>query len=131
MVYQGTVWGPTFWNVFFQDAREAIRRCNFTEVVYADDLNAFQEYPSHTRNELIMEDLKRAQRQLHSWGSANRVAFDAGKESLHIVSRSGPFGPNFKILGVEFDPKLLMHKTVHDCARECGWKLQALLRTWR
>ena len=44
MVYQGTVLGPPLWNIFFKDARSAIRAHRFTEIVYADDLNAFRAY---------------------------------------------------------------------------------------
>ena len=42
MVYQGTVLGPTLWNLFFEDARAAINEVFFTEYVFADDLNAFR-----------------------------------------------------------------------------------------
>jgi hypothetical protein len=42
MVFQGTVSGPMLWNLFFEDARHAINDCFFTEVVYADDLNAYR-----------------------------------------------------------------------------------------
>jgi hypothetical protein len=42
MVYQGTVTGPSLWNFFFEDARHAINETFFTEIVYADDLNAYR-----------------------------------------------------------------------------------------
>ena len=45
MVFQGTVTGPTLWNLFFGDSREAINECFYTEVVYADDLNAYRVFP--------------------------------------------------------------------------------------
>ena len=32
MVYQGTVWGPSLWNLFFEDARHAITTKGFEEV---------------------------------------------------------------------------------------------------
>ena len=41
MVYQGTVTGLMLWNLFFEDARESINKCLYTEAVYADDLNAY------------------------------------------------------------------------------------------
>ena len=31
MFFQGTVWGPTLWNIFFEDARYAINEMFFTE----------------------------------------------------------------------------------------------------
>ena len=33
MVFQGTVTGPTLWNLYFEDSREAINECFYTEVV--------------------------------------------------------------------------------------------------
>ena len=41
MVFQGTVWGPTFCNLFYADAEKPVKEAGFTEVVFADDLNAF------------------------------------------------------------------------------------------
>ena len=46
MVYQGTVTGPTLWNSFFEDARQSLNDCLYTEVVYADDLNAYRVFPA-------------------------------------------------------------------------------------
>ena len=40
MVFQGTVLGPDLWNLFFEDAREALNECSYKEAVFADDLNA-------------------------------------------------------------------------------------------
>ena len=42
MVFQGTVWGPEFWNVYFEDSRRAVQASGFSEGIYADDLNAFK-----------------------------------------------------------------------------------------
>ena len=53
MVYQGTVWGPTLWNTFFEDARAAVNKTGFTEVVYADDLNSFKEFDADVVNETV------------------------------------------------------------------------------
>ena len=39
MVFQGTVLGPTLWNLFYEDARRAIQEAGFVEIVNADDLN--------------------------------------------------------------------------------------------
>ena len=41
MMYQGTVWGPWLWTLFYEDARLPLLVHNFSEVVFADDLNAF------------------------------------------------------------------------------------------
>ena len=130
MVYQGTVLGPMLWNLFFQDAALAIRSLNFSESIYADDLNAMRRYASNLQDDFIMEDLRQVQRRLHQWGDANGVQVDASKESLHILSRSAS-GDNFKILGIRFDPGLKMHGAIYECAMTCNWKLQSVLRTRR
>ena len=44
MVFQGTVLGPSLWNLFYEDARRAIHETGFEEIVYADDLNGFKEF---------------------------------------------------------------------------------------
>ena len=45
MVYQGTVWGPPLWNVFFEDARHAINNEGFLDVFFAGGLNSFKSFP--------------------------------------------------------------------------------------
>ena len=37
MVFQGTVLGPSLWNLFYEDARRAIHETGFEEIVSADD----------------------------------------------------------------------------------------------
>ena len=131
MVFQGTVWGPSLWNAFFGDAAWAIRFADFELVVYADDLNAFREYPLGTCETVIVEDLQLCQVELHTWGVANQVTFDAAKEHMAILSHHEPFGENFVLLGVEFDARLCMNKAVHNCVVEVGWKTKTLVRTQR
>ena len=62
MVYQGTVWGPSLWNLFFEDARRALNSGGFTEAVYADDLNAFKAFAQTTPNEQLLGEAKTAKR---------------------------------------------------------------------
>ena len=131
MVYQGTVSGPILWNLFFEDARLAINECFFIEVVYADDLNAYRIFSSACHNDIIIVSLKSCQQELHAWGAANQVAFDAAKESRHVLSLSEPYGNNFKMLGVPFDPQLSMADAVSEIVSAAGWKLRTLLRTHR
>ena len=131
MVYQGTVTGPTLWNVFFEDARHAINELLFTEVVYADDLNAYRIFPSSTHNDNIKICIGSCQQELHKWGAANQVAFDAGKESQHVISVSDPSGGNFKLLGVTFDPQLTMADAISELVLAASWKLRTLIRTRR
>ena len=73
MVYQGTVLGPTLWNLFFEDAREAINEYNFTEVVFADDLNAFRIFSSTAKTKDIQKSMHLCQSELHKRGKANQV----------------------------------------------------------
>ena len=66
MVFQGTVWGPMLWNVFYEDASKAIRSKAFTEIVFADDLNAFRKYDSKAEMELFYKIWKSA-----NWSSTS------------------------------------------------------------
>ena len=84
MVFQGTVWGPMLWNLFYEDAAKPVRDKGFTEVVYADDLNAYKEVAADVPNTKALEEAGECQEALHTWGRANQVAFDSGKESFHV-----------------------------------------------
>ena len=128
MVFQGTVWGPPLWNVFYADARIAIQSADFEEVVYADDLNAYRAIPNHVPLDAALTQAAECQSSLHNWGQANQVVFDPTKESFHVLSRTQSHGDNFSLLGVEFDVQLLMHDAVHQCAIEAGWRVRSLLR---
>ena len=44
MVFQSTVLGPSLWNACFEDARGAIIIAKFIEIVFADDLNAYNVF---------------------------------------------------------------------------------------
>ena len=131
MVYQGTVWGPSLWNVFFGDAERPIHKSGFTPVVYADDLNAIKEIDSTMDNAEALAEGRSCQSELHRWGRANGVTFDPGKESMHILSRTDPLGEAFKILGVSFDVKLIMEEAVLKLAAEAGWRIRTILRAQR
>ena len=78
MVFQGSVWGPWPWNVFFEDAREAINKACFDECVYADDLNAWRPFDPN---------VEPCQESLHTWGQANRVTFDPYKEIMYFPGK--------------------------------------------
>jgi hypothetical protein len=129
MVFQGTVLGPQLWNLFFEDAANAINEVMFQEVVYADDLNAYQVVPGTTSVEQATKSLDRVQEELHKWGSANQVVFDPTKESKHVLSRSEPNGVDFKLLGVTFDCRLNMDVAVRGLAGKVKWKILMLLRS--
>jgi hypothetical protein len=131
MVYQGTVWGPPLWNTFFEDARKAIHELFYTEIVFADDLNAYREFGKDVPNATLLKSLELCQAELHSWGEANQVTFDHTKESFHILSASEAHGGDFRTLGVTFDVFLNMKEAVNEVVVEAGWKLKMLLRTRR
>ncbi len=131
MVFQGTVWGSQLWNAFFGDCVVAIRGCSFDVVIYADDCNAFRRYARYVANLHIENDMRHCQRQLHAWGRANRVIFDAGKEQTMIISTTEPSGGPAKVLGIEFDNRLVMSVASHKCATKAAWKTRSLLRVRR
>jgi hypothetical protein len=130
-VYQGTVLGPTLWNLFFEDAREAINNWLFEEIVYAEDLNAYRLFSSSTDTAMIETCTRSCQTELHAWGRANQVVFDPAKESRHILSLSDSVGQTFRLLGVLFDGSLVMDEAVDELVTEAGWKLRTLFRTQR
>ncbi len=132
-VFQGTVLGPPLWNVFYADASFPVRSLGFVETVFADDFNCWKGFgkdglPTMLKCEI---EMRGAQRELHRWGQANRVAFDPSKESFIIMGRLGAMGGNFRLLGVTFDPKLLMHAGAREIAIEAGWRLKSILRARR
>ena len=131
MTFQGTVWGPPLWNLFFADSPLALRKCGFQEVIYADDLNAFREFLNSVSNEFIVSQLQRCQFELHRCVAANCVTFDSDKESFHIISRNSSFGSSFRLLGVQFDLELTMQEAISECAVEGHWRLSCLLRSRR
>jgi len=129
MLYQGTVLGPQLWNAFFEDASVPINEWLFTEVVFADDLNAYRAFPATTADATIQATISKCQEELHTWGEANQVVFDPCKESKHIMCLDQPLGTTFKLLGVLFDDGLMMAEAVSQLVCEAGWKVRALLRT--
>ena len=64
MIYQGTVWGPWLWNIFYEDARLALHVAAFMEVVFADDLNAFRPFPLNTANDVAIRTAEACQQEL-------------------------------------------------------------------
>ena len=100
-------------------------------MVYVDDLNAFREFDYAISDDDIRAELVHCQKELHKWGEANQVTFDARKEHFAVISLSDPAGENFKVLGLEFDSKLSMHSCVHSCVVDVSWRFRSLLRTLR
>ena len=88
----------------------------FEEIVYADDFNASKSFAMSTSNISIRQVIDECQEALHDWGRANGVIFDVGKEHKVILNHVEPEGDSFTLLGVSFDPKLIMAASIHDCA---------------
>ena len=132
MVYQGTVWGPSLWNVHYADAKVPIELNDFVEVIFADDLNAYRAYDHRTPNDTLIADMKQCQADLHQWGRANQVTFDESKESMHVIGTHGcVFGGSFRLLGCSFDGALTMLECISELAGEACWKLKTILRSQR
>ena len=53
-------------------------------------------------------------------GRGSIVQFDGEKESFHILSRVHAEGDSFRLLGIDFDPQLLMHSVARACAQAAG-----------
>ena len=129
--FQGTCWGPVLWNLFYEDSNAAIDNAGSTEVKFADDLNAFKEFDAGVRDDTIHKAMDKCQANLHRWGTANQVAFDASKEGKRILSRRRPSGDAFLLLGVSFDCALIMDDAISGLVKRCRWKLRTLLRSQR
>ena len=127
MVYQGAVLGPPLWNLFFEDAATAIRFHEFCEIVVADDFNAYKAFEFDAGNEAMFSDLKNYQCEVHNWGKANQVSFDASKESMHILALKNCEGPTFRVLGVPFDNALRMNDAIVESVGSASLKMGAIL----
>ena len=101
------------------------------DTTFADDLNCYKDYDNGCPNQLLFEEMAECQAELHTWGRANAVQFDAGKEGFHVLSRRDPEGDDFDMLGVESNISLIMEREVKTLARRCYWKLRTLVRSRR
>ena len=76
--------------------------------MYADDMNAYKEFPETTDNEEVLGETREGKEETHECRGPNTVTFDPKKESFHVVSRTKASGGDFKSLGVVFDGELTM-----------------------
>ena len=128
MLFQGTVWGPVLWNIYYEDVWCPVRKADFDESVYADDLLCFRAFPRAYGDTHLWRCLRMCQREIHKWGEANSVTFDASKKSQHILDATRPQGDDFKLLGLQVDPQLSMFKGVVKVVREANFRLRRVLR---
>ena len=131
MVFQGTVLGPSFWNIFFSDVHGPAESTGCRERRFAGDLSMSKSFARTTPNEEILEDMRRCQDATHAWGVANRVTFDPAKEEFAILGASDGYGEPFRMLGPTIDQKLLMHECIDKLYRKLKPKARALLRCRR
>ena len=76
MVFQGTVLGPSLWNVYFADVHVPAEKNGARERRFADDLSASKAFSRTVSNEDVISDLQKTQSDIHVWGANNRVTFD-------------------------------------------------------
>ena len=128
-VFQGTVFGPWLWNVFFADVCIPASSTGGQEAMFADDLNVFQVFPRSHAREDILATLQICRQRVHQWGKSHRVVFDASKEHLQIIHPLLGFGHDFKLLGCTIDVKLTMEHAIDDLLMQARPKMKAILRT--
>ena len=128
-IFQGTVLGPSLWNIFFHDVTEPASWRGGEPAMFADDLSVFKTYPADFPNIEVVADLSKTRDDVHKWGYRNRVEFDAQKEHIVILHPMHGEGDTFKLLGCLLDVKLNMEAMVDQTVAACRPKAKALLRT--
>ena len=131
MVFQGTLLGPSIWNIFFADVHAPAKKNGAKERRFADDLSISKQYAATVDNEEVRADLRRSQADIHAWGRSNRVAFDPRKEEFAVLAARGGDAQTFRLLGPVLDEKLLMHECIDKLYRKAKQKARALLRCRR
>ena len=76
--------------------------------------------------EAILHECKK---NVHRWGSTNRVRFDAAKEHIVLLHPSEHHGETFKLLGCPVDPDLRMNSAIEQVLSKIRPKATAILRT--
>ena len=65
--------------MFVGDTLVVFESTSFCIVICADDLNSFKACNRGISNAVIIADLRVRKDELHKWGRAKRVTFDASK----------------------------------------------------
>ena len=84
-IFQGTVLGPSLWNIFFADVIRAATTCNHDGKAFADDFNCFRAFDRHQQSAVIYHELEKCKANVHEWGTQHRVTFEASKEAFVIL----------------------------------------------
>ena len=96
--------GLHFWNIYFADVDQAVMTEGFLNTSFADDMNAWRTFDPRLDPwvEGKAEALK-VQQEVHTYGLANQIEFDSGKEKMHYLHAQNGFSfgddQTFRILG--------------------------------
>ena len=96
------------WNTFFADVAPVASTDNFTEAMFADDLDVYKMFSKDVTNEYVYAQLRSCQQRAHQWGQHSRVDFDASKEEFKVLHPFSGDGSVFKLHGNMMDVKLTM-----------------------
>ena len=72
MIFQGTVFGPCLWNIFFADVHGPAEQNGAKERRFADDLSCSKEFAGTVANEDVLTDMRRSQADIHDGGDETR-----------------------------------------------------------
>ena len=115
--------------IYFEDVAISIRFDEFCEIVSADDFNANKAFEFDTSNQMMFCELKNCKCEVHNWGHANQVSFDASNESMHILALKNGEGLNFQVLSVPFDNALRMNDAIAKTMESANSKMGAIMGT--
>lgn len=137
-VPQGSVLGPTFFNIFFNDIFYFIQKCTLT--AYADDSQIFA---ANKELDLIKTDLTFDLSKMKHWFDNNYMQINPSKAKALVLARSNsqvlsiPFDNTIinhiqdepiKLLGVWLDQNLNFHKHIAEVCKSLSKQLAVLRR---
>ena len=65
MIFQGSVLGPTLWNIFYADCVRPVQKKGFTESIFADDLNCFKSFARGIGPSYVLRQMQDCQKEVH------------------------------------------------------------------
>ncbi len=83
------------------------------------------------KNKTLLNHAVKCQQKLHEWVRANQVELEPMKETVSIISRHDPHGPEFELAGVVFDTTLTMNVVVAKLQNFRMWILKSILKLIR